>query len=83
MNAFVAKHAPASRGVLSCFGRVLFRGYVSLMRGYAAAFRRAGELGDLPDPAFRATKARARAATVRLIRTTLAQDMTALMPPQT
>jgi hypothetical protein len=37
MDAFVAKHAPAIRGVLSCFDRVLFRGYVPLMSGYAMA----------------------------------------------
>ncbi len=36
MDAFVAKHA-AIRGVLSCFDRVLFRGYVPLMSGYAMA----------------------------------------------
>src|SRR4029453_9309588 len=37
MDAFVAKHANAIRGVLSCFDRVLFRGYVPLMSGYAMA----------------------------------------------
>jgi hypothetical protein len=37
MDAFVAKHAPAIRGVLSCCDRVLFRGYVPLMSGYAMA----------------------------------------------
>jgi hypothetical protein len=37
MDAFVAKHASGIRGVLSCFDRVLFRGYVPLMSGYAMA----------------------------------------------
>jgi hypothetical protein len=37
MDAFVTKHAPAIRGVLACFDRVLFRGYVPLMSGYAMA----------------------------------------------
>jgi hypothetical protein len=37
MGAFVAKHQHVIRGVLSCFDRVLFRGYVPLMSGYAMA----------------------------------------------
>ena len=37
MDAFVTKHAHTIRGVLSCFDRVLFRGYVPLMSGYAMA----------------------------------------------
>jgi len=37
MDAFVAKHAHAIRGVLSCFDRVLLRGYLPLMSGYAMA----------------------------------------------
>jgi len=37
MDAFVTKHAHAIRGVLSCFDRVLFPGYVPLMSGYAMA----------------------------------------------
>jgi hypothetical protein len=37
MDAFVAKHEKSIRGVLSCFDRVLFRGYVPLMSGYAMA----------------------------------------------
>jgi hypothetical protein len=37
MDAFVAKHQHVIRGVLSCFDRVLFRGYVPLMSGYAMA----------------------------------------------
>lgn len=37
MDAFVAKHAAVIQGVLSCFDRVLFRGYVPLMSGYAMA----------------------------------------------
>ncbi len=37
MDAFVAKHEQSVRGVLSCFDRVLFRGYVPLMSGYAMA----------------------------------------------
>lgn len=37
MDAFLAKHADAIGGVLSCFDRVLFRGYLPLMSGYAMA----------------------------------------------
>jgi len=37
MDAFLAKHEKSIRGVLSCFDRVLFRGYVPLMSGYAMA----------------------------------------------
>ena len=37
MDAFLAKHTQVIRGVLSCFDRVLFRGYVPLMSGYAMA----------------------------------------------
>jgi hypothetical protein len=37
VEAFVAKHAQKIRGTLSCFDRVLFRGYVPLMSGYAMA----------------------------------------------
>ena len=37
MDAFVAKHAHAIRGVLARFDRVLFRGYVPLKSGYAMA----------------------------------------------
>jgi len=37
MDAFVAKHADAIRGVLSCFDRVLLRGYLPLMSGDAMA----------------------------------------------
>jgi hypothetical protein len=37
MDAFVAKHAGAIRGVLSCLDRVRFRGYVPLTSGYAMA----------------------------------------------
>ena len=37
MDAFVAKHEKSIRGVRSCFDRVLFRGYVPLMSGYAMA----------------------------------------------
>jgi len=33
----VTKHAHAIQGVVSCFDRVLFRGYVPLMSGYAMA----------------------------------------------
>jgi enoyl-CoA hydratase len=46
----------------------------------AAALGRARELAALPDPAFPDTKARERAVTVNLIRTTLADDMAKLMP---
>ncbi len=37
MDAFLAKHAEAIQGVLSCFDRVLFRGYLPLMSGSAMA----------------------------------------------
>jgi hypothetical protein len=37
MDAFVTNHAHAIRGVLSCFDRVLLRGYVPLMSGSAMA----------------------------------------------
>ncbi|MFN8626189.1 MAG: hypothetical protein U0587_09455 [Candidatus Binatia bacterium] len=36
-SAFLAKHADAIGSVLSCFDRVLFRGYLPLMSGYAMA----------------------------------------------
>jgi enoyl-CoA hydratase len=48
----------------------------------ATALRRAGDLATLPDPAYRDTKARERAATVQHIRDTLAPDMLRLMPAQ-
>jgi enoyl-CoA hydratase len=47
-----------------------------------ASLRRAAELAKLPDAAFRETKARERAATVKSIRDTLSEDMLRLMPPQ-
>ena len=37
MEAFVAKHAAKIPGTLSCFDRVLFRGYLPLMNGSAMA----------------------------------------------
>ena len=37
MEAFVAKHAAKIRGTLGCFDRVLFRGYLPLMSGFAMA----------------------------------------------
>jgi hypothetical protein len=37
METFVAKHAAKIRGTLSCFDRVLFRGYLPLMSGWAPA----------------------------------------------
>ncbi len=37
METFVAKHAAKVRGTLSCFDRVLFRGYLPLMSGWAMA----------------------------------------------
>jgi hypothetical protein len=37
MDAFLAKHAEVIQGVLSCFDRVLFRGYLPLMSGSAMA----------------------------------------------
>jgi len=45
---------------------------------FDTAVAHARRLAPLPDPAFRNTKQRARAATVSLIRETLADDMTAL-----
>ena len=47
---------------------------------FETALRRAHELATLPDPAFRETKARERAATVKQIRDTLREDMLRLMP---
>jgi enoyl-CoA hydratase len=46
----------------------------------ATALARAQALATLPDPAFRETKTRERAATVKYIRETLAGDMQALLP---
>lgn len=37
MDAFATKHVAVIQGVLSCFGRALFRGYLPLMSGYAMA----------------------------------------------
>jgi len=37
METFAAKHAAKIRGVLSCFDRMLFRGYLPLMSGFAMA----------------------------------------------
>jgi hypothetical protein len=37
METFVAKHAAKIRGTLCCFDRVLFRGYLPLMSGWAMA----------------------------------------------
>ena len=37
MKTFAAKHAAKIRGTLSCFDRVLFRGYLPLMSGWAMA----------------------------------------------
>src|SRR5438128_10462044 len=37
MESFVAKHAAKIRGTLGCFDRVLFRGYLPLMSGWAMA----------------------------------------------
>jgi hypothetical protein len=37
METFVAKHAVKIRGTLSCFDRVLFRGYLPLMSGWSMA----------------------------------------------
>lgn len=47
-----------------------------------AALARARALATLPDPAFRETKTRERAATVKYIRETLAADMITLLPKQ-
>jgi hypothetical protein len=45
---------------------------------FDTALDHARRLAALPDPAFRNTKARERAATVKLIRDTLAEDMAGL-----
>jgi enoyl-CoA hydratase/carnithine racemase len=45
---------------------------------FHVSFERARQLAKLPDPAFRNTKQRERAATIQLIRETLAADMAAL-----
>jgi enoyl-CoA hydratase len=45
-----------------------------------AALARAHALGALPEQAFRNTKTRERAATVKYIRETLAADMRGLLP---
>jgi hypothetical protein len=37
MEEFIRRHAKAIRGVLSCFDRMLFRGYLPIMSGYAMA----------------------------------------------
>jgi hypothetical protein len=37
METFTAKHAAKIQGVLSCFDRMLFRGYLPLMSGFAMA----------------------------------------------
>ena len=37
METFFAKHAAKIRGTLACFDRVLFRGYLPLMSGWAMA----------------------------------------------
>ncbi|MFQ5521009.1 MAG: hypothetical protein ACE5FK_06400 [Candidatus Methylomirabilia bacterium] len=37
MDAFIAKHADKLQGTLSCFDRVLFRGYLPFYSGYAMA----------------------------------------------
>jgi len=47
-----------------------------------AALGQARRLADLPHPAFGETKQNERAATVKLIRDTLAADMAKLMPPK-
>jgi hypothetical protein len=37
MDQFIAKHVDALHGTLSCFDRVLFRGYRPFFSGYAMA----------------------------------------------
>src|SRR6266511_3413390 len=37
MDQFIAKHADKLQGSLSCFDRVLFRGYLPFFSGYAMA----------------------------------------------
>ena len=37
MNSFLEKHASKITGVLSCFDRMLFRGYLPIMAGAAMA----------------------------------------------
>lgn len=37
MRSFLDKHAAKISGVISCFDRMLFRGYLPIMSGYAMA----------------------------------------------
>ena len=37
MNEFVGKHEDRIHGVLSCFDRMLFRGYLPIMSGWSMA----------------------------------------------
>jgi hypothetical protein len=37
MQSFLNKHAAKISGVISCFDRMLFRGYLPIMSGYAMA----------------------------------------------
>ena len=37
MNEFVRKHEDRIHGVLSCFDRMLFRGYLPIMSGWSMA----------------------------------------------
>lgn len=37
MDQFIAKHADAIEGTLSCFDRLIFRGYLPFFSGYAMA----------------------------------------------
>ena len=37
MNEFVSKHEDRIHGVLSCFDRMLFRGYLPIMSGWSMA----------------------------------------------
>ena len=37
MDQFIATHADKIQGTLSCFDRVLFRGYLPFFSGYAMA----------------------------------------------
>jgi len=36
MDQFIAQHADAIEGTLSCFDRLIFRGYLPFFNGYAA-----------------------------------------------
>ncbi len=47
MKAFIQKYEDRIHGVLSCFDRMLFRGYLPIMSGWSMAqFLKAQEIGS-------------------------------------